>query len=45
MTQKKDDNMVRIIFQNMGGLGFVSGHVAQESIKMEKLKKMIINKQ
>lgn len=44
MTQKKDDGMVRILFQNVGGLGFLSGDVHQESVKVEKLKKMIINK-
>ena len=39
MTQRKDDDMARILFQNVGGLGFVSGDVAQESMK-----NMIINK-
>lgn len=44
MTQRKDGGMVRILFKNVGGLGFVSGDVAKESIKVEKLKKSIINK-
>ena len=44
MTQKKDEEMVRILFQNVGGIGFMSGDVNQESVKIEKLKRLIIGK-
>ena len=36
--------MVRILFQNVGGVGFMSGDITQESVKIEKLKKLIIGK-
>jgi hypothetical protein len=44
MTQKKDEEMVRILFQNVGGIGFMSGDINQESVKIEKLKRLIIDK-
>ena len=45
ITQKKDDGNVRILLQNPGGIGFVTGQRNRESYKMDKLKKFIIEKQ
>jgi len=36
--------MVRILFQNIGDIGFMSGDVTQESVKIEKLRRLIIGK-
>jgi len=45
ITQKKDDDYIRILLQNPGGIGFITGQRNRESYKIEKLKKFIINKQ
>jgi len=44
MTQKKDEEMVCILFHTVGGIGFMSGDVTQESVKIENLKRLIIGK-
>jgi len=38
MIQKKDEEIVHILVQNVGGICFLSGDVSQESVKVEKLK-------
>jgi len=45
ITQKKDDDHIRILLQNPGGIGFVTGQRNRESYKIEKLKKFVIDKQ
>jgi len=42
ITQKKDNNNIRILLQNPGGIGFITGQRNRESYKIEKLKKFII---
>jgi len=44
MNKKKDEEMLRILFQNVGGISFMSGDVTQESVKIEKLKRLILGK-
>ena len=43
ITQKKDDDYIRILLQNPGGIGFVTGQRNRESFKIEKLKKFVIH--
>ena len=45
IRQRKDENHVRILLQNPGGIGFVTGRRNRESLKIEKLKKFIIEKE
>ena len=35
------NNSIRILLQNVGGIGFVSGQRSRETLKMEKLKSVI----
>ena len=45
ITQRKNDDNIRILLQNPGGIGFVTGRRNRESYKIEKLKKLVIEKQ
>jgi len=45
IKQRKDEDSIRILLQNSGGIGFVSGQRNRESLKVEKLKQFILSKQ
>ena len=42
---RKRDDCVRLLFQNVGGIGFCSATRSQESLKLEKLKELVIDKE
>ena len=41
LQRKKKDNTIRILLQNIGGIGFVSGERSKETLKMERLKELV----
>ena len=45
IKQRKDEDSIRILLQNPGGIDFVSGQRNRESLKVEKLKQFILSKQ
>ena len=45
IKQRKEEDCIRLLLQNPGGIGFVSGQRNRESFKIEKLKNFIISKQ
>jgi len=45
ITQRKDNGKIRILLQNPGGIGFVTGQRNRESFKIDKLKKIVNEKQ
>ena len=40
--RRKKENCIRILLHNPGGIGFVSNQRSKETLKMEKLKKLIL---
>ena len=41
LKRKKDATCLRIFLQNVGGIGFVTDQRSKETLKMERLKKLI----
>ena len=45
LKRNKTRNTIRVLLNNVGGIGFVSGERSKESLKMERLRKMVIKTQ
>ena len=42
LQRKKKDHTIRVLLQNVGGIGFISGQRLKETLKMERLKELVI---
>ena len=43
LQRKKKEHTIRILLQNIGGIGFITEERSKETLKMERLKEVVIN--